>query len=120
MRKEYESELTQLLCASLACNEAVTTTNQTASSELTYAKILQAKKLMENGKDPLAEYMKKNGFDPAKGDMLVVPEKNKAEISQGYPLPPYVKTSKFQNTICMVKSPPFALSRWNLQAKKAT
>lgn len=84
-----------------------TTTGNTATPQLTYEKILQAKKLIENRKVPLAEYMRKHGFDPDKGDMLVIPEKNKAEITGNYPLPSYVKTYETINSVFMVKNPVF-------------
>lgn len=70
-----------------------TYTNNVAGQDLTLETILEAKKLIENIKDPFAELMKDKGYDPEKGDILVWP-KHMLNIFGGLPIPSYVRVTE--------------------------
>lgn len=79
-----------------------TCTNNVARQDLTLETLLEAKKLLENIKDPFAELMREKGFDPEKGDILVWP-KHMLNIFGGLPIPSYVRVSKLVDVPHCVK-----------------
>lgn len=79
-----------------------TSSNNTAGQDLTLETILEAKKLIEDIKDPFEELMKDNGYDPKKEDILVWP-KSLLHIFGGLPIPSYIKVSKYIDVPFCVK-----------------
>jgi hypothetical protein len=85
-----------------AANPASTSTSDISGQDLTLERVMEAKRLLDEIKDPLAEYMREKGFDPDKGDMIVLPE-NMRNIFDGLPLPSYARVSKLVDKPYMVK-----------------
>ncbi|MCP4991004.1 MAG: hypothetical protein GY928_34640 [Colwellia sp.] len=94
-----------------------TTTTNSFTASITLKSVLEAKKLLGDiPKDPFVEYMRKNGFDPDKGDYLVIPEKIAREVFGGYySIPAYVKPTKMTKGILMVKG-----FKWSVEDLKLT